>query len=189
MIQDLLRNFDEDPDALWGDPRRHGDLWAAHNPYDLASQLREVGLFVSVGSGQPGPLDGLATNGQLQQIEQAPYPQNLAFVERPRSARHPRPVRQLRPRHPQLALPQRELHRSLPMLLGAHSAQPQHQPARHRSTAPHHTPAPRLIAPSGCWQRPPALVIALTALVLAIAALAYVVSFEAIRAFAIENAR
>ena len=33
-----------------------------------------------------------------------------------------------------------------------------------------------------------ALVIALTALVLAIAALAYVVSFEAIRAFAIETA-
>ena len=74
MIQDLLRNYDEDPDALWGDPRRNGDLWAAHNPYDLAPRLREVGLFVSVGNGQPGPLDGPATNGQLQQIEQALYP-------------------------------------------------------------------------------------------------------------------
>jgi diacylglycerol O-acyltransferase / trehalose O-mycolyltransferase len=56
LIQDLLREFGEDPDALWGDPRRQGDLWAAHNSYDLTPRLRDVAVFVSVGSGRPGPL-------------------------------------------------------------------------------------------------------------------------------------
>ena len=55
MIQDLLRQFGQDPGALWGDPRRHGGLWAAHNPHDLAPRLRGVGLFVSAGSGRPRP--------------------------------------------------------------------------------------------------------------------------------------
>jgi alpha-glucoside transport system permease protein len=119
MIQDLLRNFDEDPDALWGDPRRHGDLWAAHNPYDLAPRLREVGLFVSVGNGQPGPLDGPATNGALQQIEQAVYPQNLAFVERLRQLGIPVRFDNYGPGIHNWPYWQRELHRSLPMLLAA----------------------------------------------------------------------
>jgi diacylglycerol O-acyltransferase / trehalose O-mycolyltransferase len=119
MIQDLLGDFDEDPDALWGDPRRHGDLWAAHNPYDLAPRLRQVGLFVSVGSGQPGPLDGPATNGQLQQIEQALYPQNLAFVERLRQLGIPVRFDNYGPGIHNWPYWQRELHRSLPMLLGA----------------------------------------------------------------------
>jgi S-formylglutathione hydrolase FrmB len=36
LIQDLLGDVGEDPDAPWGDLRRHRDSWAAHNPYDLA---------------------------------------------------------------------------------------------------------------------------------------------------------
>jgi len=119
MIQDLLRDFDEDPDALWGDPRRQGDLWAAHNPYDLAPQLREVSLFVSVGNGQPGPLDGPATNRQLQQIEQALYPQNLAFVERLRQVGIPVRFDNYGPGIHNWPYWQRELHRSLPLLRAA----------------------------------------------------------------------
>ena len=57
LTQDLLRDFGEDPDALWDDPQRHGDTWAAHNLYDLVPRLRGVRLFVSVGSGRPRPLD------------------------------------------------------------------------------------------------------------------------------------
>jgi alpha-glucoside transport system permease protein len=119
MIQDLLRQFDEDPDALWGDPRRHGDLWAAHNPYDLAPRLRGVGLFVSVGNGQPGPLDGPGTNRQLQQFEQALYPQNLAFVERLGQLGIPVRFDDYGPGIHNWPYWQRELHRSLPLLLGA----------------------------------------------------------------------
>ena len=82
MIQDLLRAFDEDPGALWGDPARQSDGWAGHNPYDLAPRLGDVRLFVSVGNGEPGPLDGQAIDRQAQQIERTIYPQNLAFVQR-----------------------------------------------------------------------------------------------------------
>jgi alpha-glucoside transport system permease protein len=169
MIQDLLRDFDEDPDALWGDPRRHGDLWAAHNPYDLAPRLREVGLFVSVGNGQPGPLDGPATNGQLQQIEQALYPQNLAFVERLRQLGIPVRFDAYGPGIHDWPYWQRELHRSLPMLLGAlqRPAAAPTSPTPQPSTPPH--PGDQtdrtewLLAAVGI-----ALVAALTALVLAI---------------------
>jgi alpha-glucoside transport system permease protein len=169
MIQDLLRDFDEDPDALWGDPRRHGDLWAAHNPYDLAPRLREVGLFVSVGNGQPGPLDGPATNGQLQQIEQALYPQNLAFVERLRQLGIPVRFDAYGPGIHNWPYWQRELHRSLPMLLGAlqRPAAAPTSPTPQHSTPPHPSdPADRterLLAAARV-----ALVAALTALVLAI---------------------
>jgi diacylglycerol O-acyltransferase / trehalose O-mycolyltransferase len=139
MIQDLLRNYDEDPDALWGDPRRHGDLWAAHNPYDLAPRLRGVGLFVSVGNGQPGPLDGPATNGQLQQIEQTLYPQNLAFVERLRQLGIPVRFDNYGPGIHNWPYWQRELHRSLPMLLGAlqRPAAAPTSPTPQHSTPPH----------------------------------------------------
>ena len=75
MIQDLLRNYDEDPAPCGATRSATGDLWAAHNPYDLAPGCAGVRLFVSVGNGQPGPLDGTATNGQLQQIEQVLPPE------------------------------------------------------------------------------------------------------------------
>jgi ABC-type glycerol-3-phosphate transport system permease component/S-formylglutathione hydrolase FrmB len=169
MIQDLLRNFDEDPDALWGDPRRHGDLWAVHNPYDLAPRLREVGLFVSVGNGQPGPLDGPATNGQLQQIEQALYPQNLAFVERLRELGIPVRFDNYGPGTHNWPYWQRELHRSLPMLLGAlqRPAAAPTSPTPQHSTPPHPGDqadgSERLLAAVRV-----VLVAALTALVLAI---------------------
>jgi alpha-glucoside transport system permease protein len=171
MIQDLLRDYDEDPDALWGDPRRHGDLWAAHNPYDLAPQLREVGLFVSVGNGQPGPLDGPATNGQLQQIEQALYPQNLAFVERLRQLGIPVRFDNYGPGIHNWPYWQRELHRSLPLLL---EALQRPAAAATSPTTQHSTPPP----PGDQADRPDwllaavlvALVAALVALVLAIAA-------------------
>jgi diacylglycerol O-acyltransferase/trehalose O-mycolyltransferase len=45
------------PLALWGDAVLQRDIWAAHNPYDLAPLLRGTKLYVSGGNGQPGPLD------------------------------------------------------------------------------------------------------------------------------------
>jgi hypothetical protein len=58
VIQDLLGAFAQDPYALWGDPARHRDSWAGHNPYDLAPRLRGVRLFISVGNGEPGHSTG-----------------------------------------------------------------------------------------------------------------------------------
>jgi S-formylglutathione hydrolase FrmB len=119
LVQGLLRQFGEDADALWGDPRRQGDIWAEHNPYDLASRLQSVRLFVSFGNGQPGPLDTAGVSGEARQIERNLYPQNLAFVERLRQLGIPVRSDDYGPGTHDWPYWQRELHRSLPMLLDA----------------------------------------------------------------------
>lgn len=45
-------------DRIWGDQSAHRDVWAAHNPYDLAAKLRGTPLFVSSGTGTPGGAQG-----------------------------------------------------------------------------------------------------------------------------------
>jgi len=45
------------PDNMWGPAG--GPLWAANDPYLHAAQLRGVRLFISAGSGLPGPYDTL----------------------------------------------------------------------------------------------------------------------------------
>ena len=119
IIQDTLRNFNEAPDALWGDPQRQADIWAAHNPYDLAPKLRGVRLFVSVGNGQTGPLDGPGTSGLARDIEQTLHPQNTAFVKRLRQLGIPVKFDDYGPGTHDWPYWQRELHRSLPLLLAA----------------------------------------------------------------------
>jgi diacylglycerol O-acyltransferase/trehalose O-mycolyltransferase len=119
FVQNLLRAYDEDPDALWGDPDRQASVWAAHDPYDLAPELPGVELFVSVGDGRLGPLERPTATAQAQQIERALLPQNTAFVER--LGRLGIPVRfdAYGPGTHDWPYWQRELHRSLPLLLGA----------------------------------------------------------------------
>jgi len=119
IIQATLRDFGEAPDALWGDPQRQAGVWAAHNPYDLAPKLRSVGLFVSVGNGQPGPLDGPTPSGQAQEVERILYPQNAAFVRRLHRLGVPVKVDAYGPGTHDWPYWQRELHRSLPLLLAA----------------------------------------------------------------------
>jgi len=82
-IMGLVRNVGADPLALWGDPVQQERIWAAHNPYDLAGRLRGIGLYVSSGDGNPGPLDPPDT--PADGIEQWIYPQNVAFVARTRT--------------------------------------------------------------------------------------------------------
>jgi diacylglycerol O-acyltransferase / trehalose O-mycolyltransferase len=119
LIQGLLRDFGEDPGALWGDPRRQGEVWAEHNPYDLAPRLRGVRLFVSFGDGRPGPLDIPAVSGEARRIERDLYPQNRAFVERLRQLGIPVRSDDYGPGTHDWPYWQRELHRSLPLLLGS----------------------------------------------------------------------
>jgi diacylglycerol O-acyltransferase / trehalose O-mycolyltransferase len=51
---DLVRDQGQDPNGLWGDPRDHAAVWAAHNPYGLAPDLRGIPLYLAVGTGKPG---------------------------------------------------------------------------------------------------------------------------------------
>jgi diacylglycerol O-acyltransferase/trehalose O-mycolyltransferase len=116
IVQGSLSVFHEDPNALWGDPFRQGGIWAAHNPYDLAPKLRHLRLFVSFGDGQPGPHD---TDTDAQEIEQALHLQNTAFVKRLHQLAIPVTVDAYSPGTHEWRYWQRELHRSLPLLLGA----------------------------------------------------------------------
>ncbi|MGC7095214.1 alpha/beta hydrolase [Amycolatopsis lurida] len=45
------------PGAIWGDRRTSAVRWRAHNPWDLAVNLRGMTLVVRTRSGLPGPLD------------------------------------------------------------------------------------------------------------------------------------
>jgi S-formylglutathione hydrolase FrmB len=46
-----------DSTRIWGSPTTQAQVWAEHNPYDLAGRLRGVELVISAGTGQLGPLD------------------------------------------------------------------------------------------------------------------------------------
>ena len=52
-----LEEFGEDPLALWGDPIAQRRIWKAHDPYYLAKQLRSTFVFLSSGNGMPGPFE------------------------------------------------------------------------------------------------------------------------------------
>jgi diacylglycerol O-acyltransferase/trehalose O-mycolyltransferase len=71
-----------DPLALWGDPVLQRDIWAAHNPYDLAPLLRGTKLYVAAGNGEPGPLDDPVTTGPLDAVEVLIGGMNTAFTQR-----------------------------------------------------------------------------------------------------------
>ena len=75
-----------DPLALFGDPTAQRAVWAAHNPADLAAELRGTKLFVSCGNGQVGPLDPPDTDPASIAVryEAAQSLQNREFFERAR---------------------------------------------------------------------------------------------------------
>jgi diacylglycerol O-acyltransferase / trehalose O-mycolyltransferase len=83
----LLRGEGHQPEQLWGDPSREADVWAAHNPYDLAPRLQGILLFLSVGNGQPGPLDPPGTS--LDNIESSLATDNVALANRLRELNIP----------------------------------------------------------------------------------------------------
>jgi S-formylglutathione hydrolase FrmB len=114
-IQGLVASYGADPNALWGDPVADAGVWAAHNPYDLAGRLRGVPVFLSAGNGEPGPLDPPGTEPDIR--EQALGPQAVVTAERLKevganvttclygAGTHSWPYWE------------RELHRSMPMLM------------------------------------------------------------------------
>jgi diacylglycerol O-acyltransferase / trehalose O-mycolyltransferase / mycolyltransferase Ag85 len=75
----LIDSEGEQPYALWGAPTVDQQIWAAHNPYDLAQNLLTTPLFISVGNGQPGPLN---LGGSPDRIEEALHAENVAYRTR-----------------------------------------------------------------------------------------------------------
>jgi diacylglycerol O-acyltransferase/trehalose O-mycolyltransferase len=69
LVKGVIQLTGGDPNALWGDPAVHPEIWAAHNPFDLAPRLRGIPVYLSTGNGQPGPLDPPGSPpDQLEQI-------------------------------------------------------------------------------------------------------------------------
>jgi diacylglycerol O-acyltransferase / trehalose O-mycolyltransferase len=106
-----------DPLAIWGDPAENRAQWAAHDPTELAGQLRGVRLFVASGNGEPGPYE--SSGARRDRIEATTYRESRAFAARLRSLRIPLRTDFYGAGVHNWPYWQRELHRSLPLLLRA----------------------------------------------------------------------
>jgi S-formylglutathione hydrolase FrmB len=119
---DLVRSQGEDPTALWGDPDTDAEVWAEHNPYDLAPQLAGIPLFISAGDGQPGPLDSGQAGADT--IEPAIRAENAAFAQRLVELGIDAQVDLYGPGTHNWVYWQRELDRALPLLTRALGVEP-----------------------------------------------------------------
>ncbi|WP_241994857.1 alpha/beta hydrolase family protein [Kribbella sp. VKM Ac-2568] len=110
----LLQSQGEDPHGLWGDPDADVDVWRAHNPYDLAEKLAGTRLYISAGSGQPGPLD--SADATFDQTESALRAENEVFVRRVRELHIDAQIDLYSPGTHKWVYWQRELHKAWPLL-------------------------------------------------------------------------
>ena len=94
-------------------PDRDVEVWRQHNPYDLAPKLRGTALFVSVGTGRPGPLDGPTASSSATEASLAT--ENVALARRLRSLGIPARFDFYGPGTHTWPYWQRELHRAWPM--------------------------------------------------------------------------
>jgi diacylglycerol O-acyltransferase / trehalose O-mycolyltransferase len=111
-----LVEFGEDPLALWGDPVAQRRIWEAHDPYYLARRLRHTPVFLSVGDGTAGPFD---PPGTFDELEAELSLQNHAVAARLERVGAPLRTDFYGPGTHTWPYWERELHRSLPMLLDA----------------------------------------------------------------------
>jgi diacylglycerol O-acyltransferase / trehalose O-mycolyltransferase len=113
----LFSAHTDDPLAIWGDPATQRRFWAAHDPTELAARLRGTRLFVSSGNGEPGPFD---RSGQLEdRVEATVYREGRAFAERLRGQHIPVTTDFYGPGMHDWPYWERELERSLPVLMEA----------------------------------------------------------------------
>jgi diacylglycerol O-acyltransferase / trehalose O-mycolyltransferase len=110
----LQAEFGEDPLALWGDPVAQRRIWKAHDPYYLAKRLRRTPVFLSVGDGTAGPFD---PPGTVDELEAELSLQNHAVAARFEKVGVPLRTDFYGPGTHTWPYWERELHRSLPMLL------------------------------------------------------------------------
>ncbi|MFC0108586.1 alpha/beta hydrolase [Kibdelosporangium aridum] len=117
LVTGIVGQTSGDPFALWGDPATQPEIWAAHNPYDLASRLRGIPVYLSTGNGEPGPLD--PPGSSFDWLEQLLGEQTVAVADRLR-AKHVRVITDFYgPGRHTWPYWERALHRSFPMLLAA----------------------------------------------------------------------
>ena len=115
-LMSLLAAYGEDPLALWGDPVAQSRIWQAHDPYYLASRLQDIPVFMSCGDGTAGPFDAPGTTDQLEALLNV---MNHVTAARFAAAGVPLTTDFYGPGTHTWPYWERELHRSLPMLLAA----------------------------------------------------------------------
>ncbi|MFG3249517.1 alpha/beta hydrolase [Streptomyces sp. NPDC048187] len=115
-IMGLFAGQGNDPFRVWGDPVAQRRIWQAHDPFHLAKRLRSIPVYLSCGDGTTGPLD---QPGATSALEADFNRQNHALAaELTRvGARHVT-TNFYGPGTHGWAYWERELHASLPMLLG-----------------------------------------------------------------------
>ncbi|MGW5126539.1 alpha/beta hydrolase [Streptomyces sp. NPDC004069] len=107
----------DDPLRVWGDPVAQRGIWAAHDPFHLAKRLRSIPVYLSCGDGTTGPLD---SPGSTSELESDFNRQNHALAaELARVGAKHVTTHFYGPGTHGWAYWERELHASLPMLLGA----------------------------------------------------------------------
>jgi S-formylglutathione hydrolase FrmB len=106
-----------DPLRVWGDPVAQRRVWAAHDPFHLAKQLRRLPVYLSCGDGTTGPLDPPGPSNALEADFER---QNRALAAELERVGAKRVVTNFYgPGKHTWAYWERELHASLPMLLKA----------------------------------------------------------------------
>ncbi|MEU2601941.1 alpha/beta hydrolase family protein [Streptomyces hirsutus] len=106
-----------DPLRVWGDPVAQHRIWAAHDPFHLAKRLRSIPVYLSCGDGTTGPLDPPGSTSALEADFNRQNHALAAELERV-GAKHVT-THFYGPGTHGWAYWERELHASLPMLLGA----------------------------------------------------------------------
>ncbi|WP_229322042.1 alpha/beta hydrolase family protein [Streptomyces sp. UNOC14_S4] len=116
----IVRGQGADPYALWGDPVADRRIWAEHDPYVLAGALRRLPVFLSCGDGTAGPFDPPGATSAYETLFLA---ESRHVADRLHALGNHRLVTDFYG-HGTHEWPywQRELHRSLPLLLGAMGA-------------------------------------------------------------------
>lgn len=115
-LMSLQAEYGEDPLALWGDPIAQRRIWTAHDPYYLAKRLRNTPVFLSSGNGTAGPFDPPGTTDDLEAFLND---MNHVTATRLRQAGVKLTTDFYGPGIHDWPYWERELHRSLPMLLCA----------------------------------------------------------------------
>ncbi|MFF5339115.1 alpha/beta hydrolase [Streptomyces althioticus] len=116
-ILGLFAGQGNDPLRVWGDPVEQRRIWQAHDPFHLAKRLKSMPVYLSCGDGTAGPLD---TPGASSALEADFNRQNHALAAELKrvGAKHLTTHFYGAGTHTWRYW-ERELHASLPMLLGA----------------------------------------------------------------------